>query len=47
MAFYGTGMYSGPIVSAILPRSSSIPVHAQLFTKVFEAGIPYFVGFFG
>ncbi|MDG6907803.1 MAG: MFS transporter [Nitrososphaerota archaeon] len=47
MAFYGTGIYSGPIVSAILPISSSLPVHAQLFTKVFEAGIPYFVGFFG
>ncbi len=47
MAFYGTGVYSGPIVSAILPISSSIPIQAQLFTKVFEAGIPYFVGFFG
>ena len=47
MAFYGTGVYSGPIVSAILPISSSLPVQAQLFTKVFEAGIPYFVGFFG
>ncbi len=47
MAFYGTGVYSGPIVSAILPISSSLPTQAQLFTKVFEAGIPYFVGFFG
>ncbi|MDG6995451.1 MAG: MFS transporter [Nitrososphaerota archaeon] len=47
MAFYGTGIYSGPIVSAIIPISSSLPVQAQLFTKVFEAGIPFFVGFFG
>jgi PHS family inorganic phosphate transporter-like MFS transporter len=40
MAFYGTGIFSGPITSQILPTSS-------LAGKIVIAGIPFMVGFFG
>ncbi|ARM75633.1 MFS transporter [Acidianus manzaensis] len=41
MAYYGTGVYSGPIVTSILGKPSSIGL------EIVEAGIPYMVGFFG
>jgi PHS family inorganic phosphate transporter-like MFS transporter len=47
VAFYGTGIYSGAIVSSIIPVSSSLPVSSQLFNKILESGVPFFVGFFG
>ncbi|MGC8609806.1 MAG: MFS transporter [Thermoplasmata archaeon] len=40
IAFYGTGIYSGPIVSNII-SASTLPM------KVFLAGVPFLVGFFG
>jgi len=47
MAFYGTGVFSGPIVSSILPVQSSLPVTQQLSTLILDAGLPFFVGFIG
>jgi len=47
MALYGTGVFSGPIVSSILPISSSLPPTQQISTLILEAGIPFIVGFFG
>lgn len=47
VAFYGTGIYSGTIVSSIFPVSASLPVSGQLFNKILEGGLPFFVGFFG
>lgn len=47
VAFYGTGIYSGTIVSSIVPIDSSLPLRSQLFGKILEAGVPFFVGFFG
>ncbi len=47
MAFYGTGIYSGTIVSSIMPVSATMAISSQLFNKILEAGIPFFVGFFG
>ncbi|EZQ02031.1 MFS transporter [Candidatus Acidianus copahuensis] len=41
VAFYGTGVYSGPIVSSILGK----PVNVG--TEIVYAGIPFMVGFFG
>ncbi|MGC8497505.1 MAG: MFS transporter [Thermoplasmata archaeon] len=40
IAYYGTGIYSSPIVSNILPVTS-LPM------KVLIAGLPFMVGFFG
>ncbi len=40
IAYYGTGIYSGPIVSQIIVPSS-------IAMKVFYAGVPFLVGFFG
>ncbi len=40
IAYYGTGIYSSPIVSTILP-STTLPM------KVLIAGLPFMVGFFG
>ncbi|MEM3670290.1 MAG: MFS transporter [Thermoprotei archaeon] len=47
MAFYGTGVFSGPIVSSIVPVSSTLPIRDQLTRLVLEAGIPFIVGFAG
>ncbi|AEB94830.1 MFS transporter [Metallosphaera cuprina] len=41
IAFYGTGIYSGPIVTSILGKPSSVGL------EIVEAGIPFMVGFFG
>jgi Arabinose efflux permease len=41
MAYYGTGVYSGPIVSSILGKPSSVG------QEIVFAGIPFMVGFFG
>ncbi|WP_373468495.1 MFS transporter [Acidianus infernus] len=41
MAYYGTGIYSGPIVSSILGQPSSVG------QEIVFAGIPFMVGFFG
>jgi len=40
-ALYGTGIYSGPIVSSLLGKPSSVG------TEIVYAGIPFMVGFFG
>ena len=40
IAYYGTGIYSSPIVSTILP-ATTLPM------KVLIAGMPFMVGFFG
>jgi PHS family inorganic phosphate transporter-like MFS transporter len=40
IAYYGTGIYSSPIVSNILP-ATNLPM------KVLIAGLPFMVGFFG
>ncbi len=40
MAFYGTGIFSGPITTSFVPA-------VNLASKIVLAGIPYFVGFFG
>ncbi len=40
IAYYGTGIYSSPIVSNIIP-ATSLPM------KVLIAGLPFMVGFFG
>ncbi|MDG6928878.1 MAG: MFS transporter [Nitrososphaerota archaeon] len=47
VAFYGTGIYSGPIVSSILPISAGLPLQLRLEKEIANAGIPFFVGFFG
>ncbi|AWS00151.1 MFS transporter [Metallosphaera hakonensis] len=41
IAFYGTGIYSGPIVSAVLGKPASVG------NEIVNAGIPFMVGFFG
>jgi PHS family inorganic phosphate transporter-like MFS transporter len=41
MALYGTGVYSGPIVSTILGKPSSVG------QEIVFAGIPFMIGFFG
>jgi len=41
IAFYGTGIYSGPIVSQILGPARSVGY------LIIEQGLPYLVGFFG
>lgn len=41
VAFYGTGIYSGPIVTSILGKPSNV------YFEIIEAGIPFMVGFFG
>jgi len=41
MAYYGTGVYSGPIVSSILGKPSSVG------QEIVFAGVPFMVGFFG
>jgi PHS family inorganic phosphate transporter-like MFS transporter len=41
MALYGTGIYSGPIVSTILGKPSSVG------QEIVFAGIPFMIGFFG
>jgi hypothetical protein len=55
IAFYGTGVFSGPIVSAIFgspfPKTAS-PISLVDFQRdqalsIELAGIPFFVGFFG
>ncbi len=40
MAFYGTGLYSGPITSQFIPSST-------LTGEIILAGMPFLVGFFG
>lgn len=57
MAFYGTGVYSGPIVSSVLgstfPKLAAGQVlalgdfQADLAKEIFDGGIPFLVGFFG
>ncbi|MGC8558000.1 MAG: MFS transporter [Nitrososphaeria archaeon] len=41
VAFYGTGIYSGPIISQILGPASSVGY------LIIEQGLPFLVGFFG
>ncbi|MCI2414449.1 MAG: MFS transporter [Candidatus Aramenus sp.] len=41
IAFYGTGIYSGPIVTSILGKPSSVGF------EIVEQGVPFMVGFFG
>ncbi len=41
IAFYGTGIYSGPIVTSILGTPSSVGF------EIVEQGVPFMVGFFG
>ncbi|QKR00890.1 MFS transporter [Metallosphaera tengchongensis] len=41
IAFYGTGVYSGPIVTSILGKPSSVGF------EIVEQGVPFMVGFFG
>ncbi|MCY0861822.1 MAG: MFS transporter [Metallosphaera prunae] len=41
IAFYGTGIYSGPIVSSVLGKPASVG------QEIVYAGIPFMVGFFG
>ncbi len=40
IAFYGTGIFSGPITGSIIPATN-------LSSKIVLAGIPFMVGFFG
>ncbi|MDA8055084.1 MAG: MFS transporter [Thermoplasmatales archaeon] len=40
IAFYGTGIFSGPITGSIIPAT-------DLSSKIVLAGIPFMVGFFG
>ncbi|MGC8645620.1 MAG: MFS transporter [Thermoplasmata archaeon] len=40
VAFYGTGIFSGPITGSIIPATG-------LSSKIVLAGIPFMVGFFG
>jgi PHS family inorganic phosphate transporter-like MFS transporter len=40
IAFYGTGIFSGPITGSIIPATG-------LSSKIVLAGIPFMVGFFG
>jgi PHS family inorganic phosphate transporter-like MFS transporter len=47
VAFYGTGVFSGPIVSTFLPVKSSLPTTDQIAGLILDAGLPFFVGFFG
>jgi len=44
MAFYGSGVYSGPIVSSFIPISSSLPASVQIERLILEAGLPFIVG---
>jgi PHS family inorganic phosphate transporter-like MFS transporter len=57
MAFYGTGVYSGPIVSLVLgstfphlAKGVYLPLgdfQADLSKEIFDGGIPFIVGLFG
>ncbi|MEM0272852.1 MAG: MFS transporter [Thermoprotei archaeon] len=47
MAFYGTGVFSGPIVSTFLPVKSTLPITDQLAGLILDAGLPFFVGLVG
>ncbi len=57
MAFYGTGVYSGPIVSSVLGSTfpklmagQTLPLsdfQTDLAKEIFDGGIPFLVGFFG
>jgi PHS family inorganic phosphate transporter-like MFS transporter len=47
MAFYGTGVFSGPIVSTFLPVKSTLSVTDQIAGLILDAGLPFFVGFIG
>ncbi len=44
IAFYGSGVYSGPIVSSFIPISSSLPASVQIERLILEAGLPFIVG---
>ena len=44
MAFYGSGVYSGPIVSSFIPISPSLPASVQIERLILEAGLPFIVG---
>ncbi len=44
IAFYGSGVYSGPIVSSFIPISSSLPTSVQVERLILEAGLPFIVG---
>ena len=47
MALYGTGVFSGPIVSTFLPIKSTLSVTDQIAGLILDAGLPFFVGFIG
>jgi len=40
MAFYGTGVFSGPIVSTFLPVKSTLSVTDQIAGLILDAGLP-------
>lgn len=47
IAYYGSGIYSGPIVSTFIPISSSLPVQEQIVNEIIISGLPFLVGFPG
>ena len=47
VAFYGSGIYSGPITSSFIPISSSLPVQVQVVKEIIISGLPFLVGFPG
>ena len=47
IAYYGSGIYSGPIVSTFIPISSSLPVQEQVVKEIIASGLPFLVGFPG
>lgn len=47
VAFYGTGVFSGPIVSTFLPVDPTLPVRDRVAKLILDAGLPFFVGFAG
>ncbi|WP_414633181.1 MFS transporter [Caldivirga sp. UBA161] len=44
IAYYGTGIYSGPIVTTFLPVSTYTALKSRIIHEVFEASLPFLVG---
>ena len=44
IAYYGSGIYSGPIVTTFLPVSSYTTLRLRIIHEVFEASLPFLVG---
>ncbi|WP_292000405.1 MFS transporter, partial [Caldivirga sp.] len=44
IAYYGSGIYSGPIVTTFLPVSVYPTLRLRIIHEVFEAGLPFLIG---